>query len=31
MARRLAEIKEDFDVYAFTLEGNWGEFIVGKD
>ena len=31
ITNNLAEIKEDFDVYAFTLDGNWEEFIVGED
>lgn len=31
IANNLAEIQEDFDVYAYTLEGNWEEFIIGED
>jgi hypothetical protein len=25
------EIKEDFEVYGFSQEGIWEEFIVGED
>ncbi len=31
ITNNLAEIKEDFDVYAYTLDGKWDEFIVGED
>lgn len=31
ITNNLAEIKEDFDIYAFTIVGKWEEFIVGED
>ena len=31
ITNNLVEIKEDFDIYAFTIVGKWEEFIVGED
>lgn len=30
ITNNLVEIKEDFDIYAFTIVGKWEEFIVGE-
>jgi hypothetical protein len=31
ITNNLVEIKEDFDVYAYTLNGKWEEFVIGED
>ena len=31
IANNLDEIKEDFDVYAYTQNGTWKEFVIGED
>lgn len=31
ITNNLAEIKEDFDIYAYTFDGNWEEFLIGED
>ncbi len=31
ISNNLVEIQGDFDVYAYTLEGKWEEFIIGED
>lgn len=31
ITNNLVEIKEDFDVYAYTLDGNWEDFVAGED
>ena len=31
ITNNLIEIKEDFDVYAYTLDGYCEEFIIGED
>lgn len=31
ITNNLAEMIEDFDVFAYTLDGKWEEFIIGED
>lgn len=31
ITNNLSEIQEDFDVYGYTLQGNWEGFIAGED
>jgi hypothetical protein len=31
ITNNLVEIKEDFEVYGLTEDGNWAEFITGED
>jgi hypothetical protein len=31
MTNNLIEIKEDFDIYGYTQDGTWQDFIIGED
>ena len=31
LTNNLAEIKVDFDLYAYTLYGHWVDFVIGED